>query len=174
MTGAESTSNKQPPTLRLMREQSIHRMFELGVILKGLHALLELCTGVLILALSPTAVSNFFFALARRTWTYDSRDLLANFLVRSGLRILNGGQHFAAIYLLVHGFINMGLVIGLLANALWSYPVSVAAIALFMAYQLYRYAHTRATILILLTVYDAVVCWLVWHEYRLRRKSPAG
>lgn len=157
-----------------MREQPIHRMFELSVILKGLHALLELLTGFAILALSPAAVSNFFFALARRTWSYDSHDLLANFLLRSGLRVLNGGQHFAAVYLLVHGVINMGLVIGLLANALWSYPVSLAAMGLFMLYQVYRYTHTHASILILLTIYDAAVCWLVWHEYGLRRRSPAG
>jgi uncharacterized membrane protein len=156
------------------RDQRLHQMFELGVILKGLHAILELTTGFAVLALSPAAVSNFFFALARRTGSYDSHDLLANFLMRSGLRILNGGQHFAAIYLIVHGVINMGLVIGLLDNALWSYPVSVVAIALFMAYQVYRYTHTHALILVLLTVYDAVVCWLVWHEYGLRRKAPAG
>jgi len=157
-----------------MREQPIHRMFELSVILKGLHALLELLTGFAILVLSPAVVSNFFFALARRTWSYDSHDLLANFLLRSGLRVLNGGQHFAAVYLLVHGVINMGLVIGLLAKALWSYPVSLAAMGLFMLYQVYRYTHTHASILILLTIYDAAVCWLVWHEYGLRRRSPAG
>ena len=157
-----------------MREQRIHRIFELSVILKGLHALLELLTGFAILALSPAAVSNFFFALARRTWSYDSHDLLANFLLRYGLRVLNGGQYFAAVYLLVHGVINMGLVIGLLANALWSYPVSLAAMGLFMLYQVYRYTHTHASILLLLTIYDAAVCWLVWHEYRLRRRSLAG
>ena len=64
--------------------------------------------------------------------------------------------------------------IGLLTGRLWAFPVGSLAIALFMAYQVYRYTHTHAFILIVLTAYDAVVCWLVWHEYGLRRKSPAG
>lgn len=156
------------------REHSIHRMFEAGVILKGLHALLELISGGVILALNPAVISNVFFVLARREWAYESRDLLANFLLRSGLRMLNGGQHFVGIYLLVLGLMNMVLVIGLLTGARWSFPASLAAIALLMVYQIYRYTHTRAPALIVLTLYDAVVWWLVWHEYgTLRRKQWA-
>lgn len=156
------------------REHNIHRMFEAGVILKGLHALLELVSGGVILALNPAVISNVFFALARREWAYESRDLLANFLLRAGLRMLNGGQHFVGIYLLVLGLMNMVLVIGLLTGARWSFPASLAAIAVLMVYQLYRYTHTHAPALIVLTLYDAVVWWLVWHEYgTLRRKQWA-
>src|SRR5579872_4453589 len=150
-----------------MRERNIHRLFEITVTLKGLHALSELVTGAVMLALNPAVISNFIFALARREWSYDSRDLLANFLVRAGLRMLNGGQHFVGIYLLVVGLINMGLVIGLLAGALWSYPAALGALALLMAYQLYRYTHTHAVALIALTLFDVIVWWLVWHEYHV-------
>lgn len=154
-----------------MREHNIHRMFEAGVILKGLHALLELVGGGVILALNPAVISNLFFALARREWAYESRDLLANFLLRAGLRMLNGGQHFLGIYLLVIGLMNMCLVIGLLTGARWSFPAALAAIPLLMAYQLYRYTHTHALALIVLTLYDAVVWWLVWHEYGNVRRN---
>src|SRR5438445_5111159 len=63
--------------------------------------------------------------------------------------------------------INIVLVIGLLASALWSYPTALAAIALLMAYQLFRYRHTHALALILLTLFDAVVWLLVLREYRV-------
>lgn len=157
-----------------MRERNIHRLFEASVILKGLHALFELVTGGVMLALNPAVISNVIFAAARHEWSYDSRDLLANFLLRAGLRMLNGGQHFVGIYLLVVGLINMVLVIGLLTNALWAYPASLAAIALLMAYQLYRYTHTHALALILVTFYDVIVWWLVWHEYHVLQSRQAA
>ena len=67
------------------------------------------------------------------------------------------------------GLINGALVIGLLTGALWSFPAAMAALALLMVYQLYRYTHTHSLALILLTLFDAVVWWLVWQEYRVLR-----
>lgn len=152
-----------------MRENNFHRLFEAGVALKGFHALLELITGAATLALGPVAVSDFFFALAQREWLGGGRGWVVNFLVRLAGQSLRGGQEFVGIYLLVIGVINMVLVIGLFASALWAYPAALAAIAALMAYQLYRYTHTHVFILVLLTLYDAVVWWLVWHEYRMVR-----
>jgi uncharacterized membrane protein len=156
-----------------MREQNIHRLFEAGVILKGLHALLELITGAVTLALGPVAVSDFFFAVAQREWIGGARVSVVNFLVRLAEQSLRGGQQFVGIYLLAVGFINLVLVIGLLMSARWSYPAALAAIALLIAYQLYRYAHTHALALILLALFDGVVCWLVWNEYRVVRSKAA-
>lgn len=156
-----------------MDERNIHRLFEAGVTLKGLHALLELAVGAAILAVGPVTVSDFFYALAQREWIGGGRVSVANFLLRLAQQSLQGGQHFAGTYLIVLGMINMVLAIGLLASALWSYPASLAAIALLAAYQVYRYTHTHALILILLTVYDAVVWWLVRHEYLVLRSRVA-
>lgn len=149
-----------------MREHNLHRLFEAGVTLKGLHALLELVTGAATLALGPVAVSDFFFALAQRAWLGGEQVTIVNFLVRLADASLRGGQQFVGIYLLVVGTINMVLVIGLLASALWAYPAALVAIALLMSYQLYRYVHTHVVALLLLTLYDAVVWWLVHHEYK--------
>jgi uncharacterized membrane protein len=65
------------------------------------------------------------------------------------------------------------LAIGLLARKLWSFPAALAALALLMAYQLYRYTHTHAIALIALAVFDAGVWCLVWHEYRMLRSGTA-
>jgi uncharacterized membrane protein len=43
----------------------------------------------------------------------------------------------------------------------------------FIAYQLYRYTHTHSLALIALTVFDAIVIWLVWLEWRDRRAAAA-
>ena len=156
-----------------MRQHNIHRLFEVGVTLKGLHALLELITGAAILALSPVAVSNFFLGLAQREQAQGAPGFVANALLRLARGVQHGGELFAGIYLLVVGLINTGLVIGLLTGALWSFPAALAALALLMAYQLYRYTHTHAFALILLALFDAIVWGLVWHEYRVLRSRAA-
>lgn len=156
-----------------MRERNIHRLFEVGVILKGLHALLELITGGVTLAIGPVAMSDLFFALAQREWIGGARISVVNFLVRLAEQSLRGGQEFVGIYLLAVGVMNMGLVIGLLVGARWSYPAALAAIVILMAYQLYRYTHTHAVALLVLTLYDCVVWWLVWNEYRVVRSKTS-
>jgi uncharacterized membrane protein len=154
-----------------MRQRHIHRLFEVSVTLKGLHALFELLTGAAILAVSPVAVSNFFMDLAQREQAQNAPAFIGDFLLGLARAVQHGGQHFAGVYLLVVGLINMGLVIGLLTRTLWSFPAALAALALLMAYQLYRYTHTHALVLILLTLFDAVVWWLVWQEYRVLRSG---
>jgi uncharacterized membrane protein len=155
----------RPPRL----QKHIHRLFEFGVTLKALHALLELATGAAILILSPLAVFNFFVAFAHREEALGAPRFIVNFLLHLARADLQGGQHFAGIYLLAVGVINLGLAIGLLTGKFWSFPAALAALALLIAYQLYRYTHTHAIALIVLAVFDAGVWWLVWHEYRVLR-----
>ena len=79
-------------------------------------------------------------------------------------------QHFYAFYLLSHGVVKLLLVAGLLRDKLWAYPASPVAMTLFIAYQLYRYSYTHGIGLLALTVFDLVVIWLVWHEWRARAR----
>jgi uncharacterized membrane protein len=66
------------------------------------------------------------------------------------------------------------LVVGLLRGKLWSYPASLAALGLFMVYQVYRYSYTHSFGLLVLTVFDAAVMVLIWHEWKIvRRHKPA-
>ena len=78
-----------------------------------------------------------------------------------------GGKSFATFYLLSHGIVKLFLVAGLLRNKAWAYPASLAVLGLFIAYQLYRLTFAFSIALVLLTVFDFVVIWLIWHEYRL-------
>jgi uncharacterized membrane protein len=154
-----------------MRPDRFHQLFEIGVSLKGLHAVVELILGTVILTISPVAVSNLMVRLAAEQESRGSAAFTVNFLLDLARAVQHGGQHFAGIYLLVAGLINMTLVIGLLTGALWSYPAALSALAVFMAYQIYRYTHTHALALIVFFVFDAVVWYLIWHEYRFLRSG---
>jgi uncharacterized membrane protein len=79
-------------------------------------------------------------------------------------------QRFYAFYLLSHGVIRVFLVVGLLRNKPWAYPVSLVVFGLFIVYQLYRFSYTHGIGLIVLTVFDVIVMGLIWREYLLVRR----
>ena len=123
------------------RAFSIHLVFQIGVILKGLNGLLELIGGVLLLfGLSHNT------ALARHLPPHDER--------------------FAAIFLLSHGVIKGLLVYGLLREKLWVFPWAIGVFAGFGVYQIYRYFVEPSGWLIALTVLDVFVILLTWAEWR--------
>jgi uncharacterized membrane protein len=69
----------------------------------------------------------------------DPNDFVAIHLLSIAQNFTVGTQHFYAFYLLSHGVVKVFLVIGLLRNKLWAYPVSLVVLGLFIVYQLYRF-----------------------------------
>ncbi len=66
------------------------------------------------------------------------------------------------------------LVVALLRGELWAYPIAVVVFAGFILYQLYRFTLTHGLGLIALSLFDAVVIWLIWLEYRALRAGRTG
>jgi uncharacterized membrane protein len=157
-----------------MNEHRVHQIFEISVLLKGAHALIE-CIGGLVLAfVSTSAITNLVHALTQDELIEDPNDFVAAHLLSLTQNFTVSTQHFYAFYLLSHGLIKVFLVIGLLRNKLWAYPVSLVVLGLFIIYQLYRYSYTHGFGLIVLTVFDVMVTGLIWHEYRLFHRRLAS
>ncbi|SRR5258708_1044017 len=157
-----------------MNEQRIHQIFEISVLLKGAHALIE-CIGGLVLAfVSTSAITGLVNALTQEELIEDPNDFVATHLLSLAQNFTVSTQHFYAFYLLSHGVVKAFLVIGLLRNKLWAYPTSLVVLTLFIVYQLYRFSYTHGFGLIVLTVFDVFVMGLIWHEYRLVRSHLAS
>ena len=153
-----------------MNEHRIHQLFEISILLKGAHALIE-CMGSLVLAfISTSAVVNLVTGVTRDELIEDPNDLVGTHLLSFAQDFTVSTQHFYAFYLLSHGVIKIFLVIGLLRNKLWAYPASLIVLGLFIVHQRYRYSYTHDFGLIVLTVFDLLVIRLIWHEYRLVRR----
>ena len=153
-----------------MNEGRIHQIFEISVLLKGAHASIE-CIGGFVLALvSTSAIKNLVNALTQEELIEEPNDFVAAHLLSLAESLTVSTQHFYAFYLLSHGAIKVLLVIGLLRNKLWAYPVSLIVLGLFIVYQLYRFSYTHGFGLIVLTIFDTIVMGLIWHEYRLVRR----
>jgi uncharacterized membrane protein len=152
-----------------MNEQRIHQFFMISVLLKGAHAVIECIGGIALALIKPEAIKNFVNAITVDELIEDPNDFIATHLLRWAEGFDIDTQHFYAFYLFSHGIVKVFLVAGLLRRQLWAYPASLVVLAIFIAYQLYRYSYTRGFGLIALSVFDVVVMWLVWHEYRLLR-----
>ncbi len=156
---------------KLFEEKNVHALFELSLILKGILALFEIAGGILAYFISQQFLLNLVFVITQGELTEDPQDALANFLLHSTQGFSLSAQHFVALYLFGHGLIKLFLIIGLLREKLWYYPTALIVFGLFIVYQLYRWSFTHSLWLLFITVLDAVVIWLTWHEYRYMRKN---
>jgi uncharacterized membrane protein len=157
-----------------LSEKCLHAAFEIGVVLKGLNGFVELAGGVVLYFTSVEAITAIVAWLVQSELLEDPHDRVANYLLHAAQGISVGGKTFAAFYLFTHGVVKLILVAGLLRNRPWAYPASLAVLCLFIAYQLYRLSFAFSVGLVLLTVFDAVVIALIWHEYRLVERHRAA
>lgn len=158
-----------------MNERRIHQIFEISILLKGAHALVECIGGIVLYLASMNSIVALVNMITQEELIEDPKDFVATRLLSAAQNFSVGSKEFYAFYLLSHGLIKILLVIGLLKNRLWAYPGSLVALGLFVLYQLYRFSYTHSYGLILLTMFDLLLMVLIWHEYKLvRRRSPAS
>ena len=153
-----------------MNEHRIHQFFQVSVLIKGAHALIECLGGIALALVSTNSIANFVNAITQDELIKDPNDFVATHLLTMAHNFSVQTQHFYAFYLLSHGIVKVALVVGLLREKLWAYPASLIVLALFVLYQLYRFSYTHGLGLIVLTLFDIVVMGLIWHEYGLMRR----
>lgn len=153
-----------------MQEKRIHQIFVVSVLAKGLHALVEIASGLALYLVSTETIVHRITRWSNDELIADRHDWIADHLLAFTRSFSVAEHHFYAFYLLSHGIIKSILVGGLLRERLWAYPASFAVFGLFIVYQLYRYSFTHDFALILLSIFDVFVIYLAVHEYRLLRK----
>ncbi len=153
-----------------MDERRIRQVFEISVLVKGAHALIESIGGIALYSISTNAVVALVRSATQEELIEDPSDFVATHLLAMAQHFSVATKSFYAFYLLGHGLIKLLLVVGLLRNQLWSYPTSLVAMAVFIGYQLYRFSYTHSVGLVLLTVFDLIVTALIWHEWKLIRR----
>lgn len=160
---------------KLLEQKNIHLAFEISLLLKGLFALAETGAGILAYFVTRQFLLGAVDFMTRQELAEDPRDFIANYLLHGAQQLSIGARHFAAFYLLGHGLVKLWLIAGLLRKKLWYYPTAIVVFGLFVVYQLYRFGLTHSPWLLFLTVVDAVVIGLTWHEYQyLRRVLPGA
>jgi uncharacterized membrane protein len=148
------------------------RLFRVSVWLKGVDAGLEIVGGVALLVVSPGFILSVAALLTQDELTEDPRDFIANHLLDAAKHFSLTDEHFMVFYLLSHGVSKLFLVIALLREKLWAYPIALAVFGAFILYQLYRFTFTNSIGLIALSLFDLVMVELIWLEYRALQRRP--
>jgi uncharacterized membrane protein len=158
---------------RFRARDPLDRIFEIGIILKGLDGVLETLGGLLLFAVTPTTIDRLVARLTQHELSEDPNDFIARHLLRYAHNLTGSAVAFAAVYLLIHGIIKIVLVVALLRNQAWAYPWMIGFLLVFIGYQLYRLALSPTFGLTALTIFDALIVWLTWREWRRQTADRA-
>jgi len=139
------------------------KVFEYGILLKGVDGLLEFLAGLLLLVVKPSTIQHFVSFITQKELLEDPHDFVANFLVHA-TQNLGGVTTFMIVYLWIHAGVKLVAVFGLLRNKPWAYPFSLITLSVLLLYQFYS-LYEKVTIgMLILTVFDAFIIWLIWRE----------
>ncbi|HVC45768.1 MAG TPA: DUF2127 domain-containing protein [Terracidiphilus sp.] len=149
-------------------------LFRVSVLLKGFDGALEIVGGIALWVVSPGLIVRVVGFLTQDEIAEDPHDIVANYLRHASGHFSLLSEHFMAIYLFGHGLVKIIVIVALLKNKLWAYPVAISVFGGFVVYQVYRFALTGGVGLMVLTVIDLIVIWFIWQEYRaVRSRSPS-
>jgi len=135
---------------------------------------LEIVGGLLVFIISPALVQNVAAYFTAEELGQDPHDFIAASVLHwANVYATGPHQLFIALYLLVHGIVKAGLVIGLLRGRLWAYPASLIIFGLLIVYQLYLFILGQSLAVAALTFFDFVVVYLIWREYGIIKAHQA-
>ena len=150
-----------------LRVNLLHRIFALGIWVKGLDGLLEMVGGLLLLLASNRTLNQLVVSLTQHELVEDPHDWIATTARATVAHMSANTQIFASVYLIAHGLTKIVLVSALLRGKRWAYPAAIGFLSLFIAYQIYRLSYQYTLGLALLTLFDLVIVGLTWREYQI-------
>jgi uncharacterized membrane protein len=145
-----------------------HLGFLLSMVGKGLLGLSQILGGLFLAVAPPGSVSAIVRWLSQFELIEDPGDPFVAHVQRLVEATPINNEAFYTVYLMIHGVLNLGLVLALLVGFRWAYPGSIVALIGFILYQAWKYVHTYDPMMIMLTAIDIVVIWLIWREWTVR------
>ena len=150
----------------MKKDAILHDSFEVGILLKGIDAVLETLSGVALFFVTPSIINNFIIAISKSELSEDPSDFVFTHLIDFASHLSVSSQSFIAFYLLWHGIVKLFVVGSLWKGKIWAYPTGIIFFFIFIIYQIYRYTFTHSAWLIVLTIFDAIIIYLTWVEYQ--------
>jgi uncharacterized membrane protein len=155
------------------RKAFFHTVFRISILLKGIGGLLELISGFLLFFSSLGSLSRAVINFFSRELIEDRTDIIANLLIGLVQNFSSDTKAFIALYLVIDGLINVGLVVALWRKKQWAYPAAMVALSLFIVYQVYKLFLSFSYYLLFLTLIDIIIILLLRFEYKRRRSAKS-
>jgi uncharacterized membrane protein len=147
-------------------QTALKNAFRASITIKGIDGALEAVGGLLLWLVHPSAMSAIVRLLFLHEIPYDPHDFIRMHALHASETILGSHRLFASLYLLSHGVTKVVLVIALWMNKLWAYPLTMVVFGAFSVYQMYRYINTHSIAMLILTIFDVLLIYLTWLEWR--------
>ncbi len=155
-------------SVKAKRERDILWFFDLALLLKAIDGGFEVLVALLVLVTPPSLVLTMTTFITGGELAQDPGDPIASALNSAAHSFTIHTHYLLAFYLVLHGAIKIFLVIGIFAGKKISYPLFMAALALFGAYEAYRGFMRQETLLQVLAIFDFSLLILTAYEYRRR------
>lgn len=173
-------SESVTPDMSQRRPRSlVDRAFRWGIIAKGIYGAVELILGTLLALVTTSTLQSWVDVLTQPELIQDPHDFLSTTLVSLVDNLTSSAVIFAAIYLIAHGVVKLGLLTSVMTRAYKVYPWAIAILIAFIGYQVFDLLTAFSVGLLILTIFDAAIVALTWRDYRRHsrpssRKQPRG
>lgn len=145
----------------------IDDLFEIGIVIKGIDGALEMLGGLLLWLVHPALVNSWIQRLTLHELAeHPQITLWPKVLSYESTHVYKGIAVFAVIYLLGHGLVKLGIAISLLRTLKYAYQFALGGMAVLIAIELFRLGTHFTIILTVFTLFDFVVTYLIWREWR--------
>lgn len=153
-----------------LSRRNMHRLFQAGVVFKGIGAFVDILGSFIVLFASQQSIVHMVALFTQEELIEDPHAMIAGYLLNTAATFSAGTKTFAFLYLLIHGLVNFVLVIGLWKKKHWAYPVALSIFSVLVIYQLYRFTHTQSLWLIIFSIFDITIIWLINKEYTTKKR----
>ena len=90
-------NNRSIVTLSNFRDEKVfHLIFKLGLVFKGIIALVEIIGGILVFFISHDLLMDIVMTITQDELIEDPKDFIAHYLIQSAQNLSIGSQYFAA------------------------------------------------------------------------------
>lgn len=171
---ATEANHPQKPKSRWFHPRSLlDKTYEIGILIKGFDGAMELLGALFLFVVPSSAINHLTHALVDTELTNDPHSFIATHVLHFGTELAKGHNTFAVLFLLTHGAVKVGLVLALLRQKLWAYPLALVALSAFLVYQGYLLITKASLGMAFLTVLDTLIIWLVWREWKKIKSDKA-
>lgn len=156
----------------VIKKKMAHIFFEVGLALKALNSLLEITGSVLLLIFNPVRIQKVMVYLSESEYWSNPSNRVSRYLVELGTNLSPSAQQFATYYLMSHGGVKLAIVFLLWRKILIAYPMAIAAMASFIAYQVHHFIVNGSVYLLVISFLDLMMIIFTYFEWQgLRRKK---
>jgi len=153
------------------RRKTAHKIFKTVIILKGIHAIIEILLGITLLILSRKFISDVIVVIVEQRLVGDPDFFISQYISQFGIDLSLSIKLFFSFYLISHGIVNLSLVYGVIKKPSIAYPISFAVFIGFLIYQAYDYFVSSSLWMLLIILFDVLFIVLLFYEYNNHLKK---